>query len=155
MKMDKILIGLLSILFVAGTASLLFAAPFIVPLDSYPDRGENGWEGVGYATLPEVKADISDEAGFRGMKEIEVTATGLGYGCGYIVMLRDKEGNMRMAEGRHGNSFETDMSGEGSYIFHIDSKMLTDWKHVDIYSQPGCSAASGSTIEKVATLELK
>lgn len=155
MKMDKILIGLLSILFVAGTASLLFAAPFIVPLDSYPDRGENGWEGVGYETMPEVKADIGDAMGLRGTKEIEITAKGLGFDCGYMVMLRDKEGNIRLAEGTAGNTFETDWNGEGSYIFHLDSKMLDVWKHVDIYSQPGCSAAAGNMIEKVATLELK
>lgn len=155
MNRRRILVGLLTVLFIIGATSLLFASPFMPGIESYPERGENSWEGIGYATLPEVKADIGEAVGMKGMKEIEITAKWLGYNCGYMVMLRNEKGDMRVAEGRFGNTFSSDWNGEGSYIFHIDSKMLNDFKYVDIYSEPGCKAAVGNRLEKVASIELK
>lgn len=155
MKKDRILVGLLVFLFLAGATSLLSAAPFIEPLEGYPDRGADEWGGPAYATPLEVKAEVGDTMGRKDIKEIEITAKGLGVNCGYMVMIKNDKGEMRMAEGPMGDTFVSDWSGEGSFILHIDSKIIKDFKYLDIYSQPGCSAAAGNKTEKVASVELK
>lgn len=151
MKRNRMLAGLLVLLFLIFATSLLFAS---VP-EYYQGRGQEGWEESGPAILPEAIADITDVMGKKGMKEIEITANGFGFNCGYMVMLRNGKGDMRLAEGRDGNSFVTDWNGEGSFVIHVDSKTLDEWRFVDIYSQPGCIAASGNRLEKVASLEIK
>lgn len=155
MKKDRILVGLLVFLFLAGATSLLSAAPFIEPLDSYPNVGEHAWEGVGYLTPLTVTAEVGDTMGRKDIKEIEITGKGLGVNCGYMVMIKNDKGEMRMAEGPMGDTFVSDWNGEGSFILHIDSKIIKDFKYLDIYSQPGCSAAAGNRTEKVASVELK
>lgn len=151
MKRNRMLAGLLVLLFLISAASLLFAA---VP-EYYQGRGQEGWEEAGPAILPEVIAEMTDAMGKKGMKEIEITTTGFGVNCGYIVMLRNKEGDLRIAKGVDGNTFVSDWFGEGSFIFRVDSDTLKEWKYVDIYSSPECTAASGKMLEKAASLELK
>lgn len=151
MKREMIFAGLLVLLFLAATSSLLFAA---VP-EYYQDRGQEGWEESGPAILPEAIAEITDAVGKKGVREIEITTKGLGFNCGYIVMLRSKDGHTKVAEGPDGNTFVTDWHGEGSYIFRADSKMLDDFRFIDIYTQPGCKAAAGNRLEKVASIEIK
>lgn len=152
MKTKKIIMGLLSVLLVTGTAGLLLAAAITSPPDFYQERGEHGWLGTGPAILPEATAHIKD---MGSIQEVTVTAKGFGYNCEYMVSLRNANGDMRMIEGKSGDVFATDWNGEGSYIFRIDSKMLNDWKYIDIYREPGCSASTDNKMEKVAALEIK